>query len=439
LDVEAKPRFDVPYNLRRKTEDGVILPPPEPQRERHYRYTDENTGYILAQVTVKFENATADKPAHAHLTMTASSEESPRGLWGELMRDVVQEYGMYPMKLYRDSEGAWSARDDIGNLVHKPKHAIPDEKLKEIYESFGFVETAKEPTDRAIVGIPMIRLPSHDMLTNPPIFDEPHRYDQIFEIGAQYAPYGHMITGGQSTSRGKISSRERLYIDWQRDKQLQAFYDELKQNVGDSLRAMAWLKAAYDLVLKYIPHLKDEWDDEPIIALTGGKLVTIGEVMKYGGSCRHMAILVLALIERAMNDGKIHDPIQMFYVRAPRHGWALFRVTILSGKVVNVIVDPAQRKLGHQEHPPIQEGFRYSAKHQRRKPYKPFNEEAMNAFDNKRPYNEPSIPDVPEYNLTMADTVVTNPPRANPRHNFVPEEEDETLGVFNEYLEVSDD
>lgn len=169
LNLEAENRF-VP-NEDRVVRSGLKKrsgPPPEPRTRstRQYTYVDDSTGRVMAFVgtqerpEVHYTNKHGreiSRGSHILLYFTISSEASPRGLWRELMNDVLRDYGHRTMVLERNSAGAVAHQEETPDYtgVWKPNTTIPDHKLKEIYDSFGFRD-AHVPGYK---GRAMVRLP----------------------------------------------------------------------------------------------------------------------------------------------------------------------------------------------------------------------------------------------------------------------------------------
>ena len=152
----------------------------EASSTRQYTYVDDSTGKVMAFVgtqekpAVQFTNKHGrelSRGSHILLYFTISSEASPRGLWRELMNDVLRDYGQRTMVLERNSAGAVAAQKETPK-VWKPNTTIPDHKLKEIYESFGF----RDAYVPGYKGRAMVRLPKP--IVNPPLvpttFTQPH-------------------------------------------------------------------------------------------------------------------------------------------------------------------------------------------------------------------------------------------------------------------------
>jgi len=157
------------------------------------------------------------------------------------------------MKLHRDSEGAWRARDDIGQLVHKPKKPIPDEILKKLYKEYNFQEVEKQEDDPA-VGIPMVRLPDHR--ANPrkitPSYVRSHPStlfvfgdnDQRKGTGGQAVIRDEPNTIGFRTKKAPRTSASAYYVDSE--------YDENVSKMKADLKEISRRSLEYDEVY-YIP------------------------------------------------------------------------------------------------------------------------------------------------------------------------------------------
>ena len=210
LNLEAEnrlvPNEDRAVRSALKRKDGRPMPPRH-RSLRQYRYVDDSTGKVMAFVgtqerpAVQFTNKHGremSRGSHILLYFTISSEASPRGLWRELMNDVLRDYGNRTMVLERNSAGAVAHQEkspeDSG--VWKPNTTIPDHKLKEIYESFGF----RDAYIPGYKGRAMVRLPKP--IANPPLvpttFTQPYRGNKRISGETTLFPEGTLVEATSS-------------------------------------------------------------------------------------------------------------------------------------------------------------------------------------------------------------------------------------------------
>ncbi|MBF0490925.1 MAG: hypothetical protein HQL15_10040, partial [Candidatus Omnitrophica bacterium] len=64
----------------------------------------------------------------------------------------------------------------------------------------------------------------------------------------------------------------------------------------------------------------------------------VGRILKEGGVCRHMALLVAALLEMLIDKGFLNGNV--YYVRGEGHGWVVYETSSGDG----VVIDPAQNR-----------------------------------------------------------------------------------------------
>ncbi|MFH1508212.1 MAG: hypothetical protein ABIG46_07310, partial [Candidatus Omnitrophota bacterium] len=161
--------------------------------------------------------------------------------------------------------------------------------------------------------------------------------------------HGHIINGG--TSNGRSGNREIIVVNFERDRALQEFYRDIKSRFEDRIRTDGLsgedkgrlVKGIYDAVIEQI-----KYDDVAIERLAQeykGKEVLIGNaaIIPGKGVCRHQGIISAAILERFIQERLLKG--QVYYVRGPEHGWAVYRTS--TGEFY--VMDVAQEYFGPME------------------------------------------------------------------------------------------
>ncbi|MBI2070333.1 MAG: hypothetical protein HYT79_06985 [Elusimicrobia bacterium] len=152
---------------------------------------------------------------------------------------------------------------------------------------------------------------------------------------------GTPIAGGMSRGRG--SSREKLLVDWSKDKALNDLYTEIlkpyEERGLDGAEKTALLGKVYEKVRKTIPASLTA--EAEIKSKFKNKTVLIGEAcVGFGGVCRHQGIVIAAIVERLTKEGYLNGVAS--YVRGPGHGFAAYR----SSDGTWIILDGVQNYFG---------------------------------------------------------------------------------------------
>ena len=158
---------------------------------------------------------------------------------------------------------------------------------------------------------------------------------KTFEIGQKLGPNGHMIAGGESNGRAGRDSREIITVDWEKDTVLQNIYANVTRRLDrgksgkDTLPfKLDFLETVYDAVYAAIKY------DGNAFRNKAGQEILIGDSIEENGVCRHMGILVAALLEKMIQEGWLNG--KAYYVRGEGHGWAVYETKKGEFKVFDV-------------------------------------------------------------------------------------------------------
>ena len=175
----------------------------------------------------------------------------------------------------------------------------------------------------------------------------------LHEIGKKMGKFGHSIDRGKSTGRRGEDTREKIIVDFSKDKALRVFYSRFMVRFCLKILKEAGPRILIEVIMTRITGRKRRLQLPPRLrgglvrivydtvkemvaydlgyvvheleSRYRGKWVLIGDAaIKPGkGVCRHHGLIVSAVLERLIQDGYLHGWV--FYRRDRGHGWAEYR------------------------------------------------------------------------------------------------------------------
>jgi len=207
--------------------------------------------------------------------------------------------------------------------------------------------TIRSPVNRQNVLVPSAHAPAFESfltrgelpISNAPIFEpdswQGQALDKQPETGKAVGPFGHKFKG--TTSRGKGKPREILVASISPE-----FMERYRPFEADLRAGIPY----HEALKKHINMTVYPWQYGDISTPPQwvDKFVTIDEMFKTGGVCRHLAILSGMFLERALETGVPNESLRridkVFYAKGIGHGWLFVRHK--AGEIY--LIDPAQSR-----------------------------------------------------------------------------------------------